>query len=345
MLLRQSVHGNLKQKASGLVPGEMAAGQVDEDPPRRGTEEEKQMSPDRQMISGGTGSGRTDGSGASAEAEAPEKMAKMKPQPPGEQMEANSGSETTTTGREVVSAEFATACLFLKDHMDNMDNPNDDMRKALVVLFENWFRAAAEDTSADSSVTEHLREVKKTAPGLLAFLVNLADDNSNTVLHYSVSHCNYSIVSVLLDTGACDVNLQNNAGYTAMMLASLTAPDGPGGMEVVRRLMELGNVNIQSGQTGQTALHLAVRHGRVVMVRLLLSCGADANIQDNQGTTALMFAAERGHTHIARLLLERSQCELNLTDKSGRTALSIARQGSHTDTATLLKAHAKARAL
>lgn len=70
-----------------------------------------------------------------------------------------------------------------------------------------------------------------------------------------------------------------------------------------------------SPQTGQTALHLAVRHGRVVMVRLLLSCGADTNIQDNQGTTALMFASERGHTHIARLLLERSQCDLTLTDK------------------------------
>lgn len=68
-------------------------------------------------------------------------------------------------------------------------------------------------------------------------------------------------------------------------------------------------------QSGQTALHLAVRHGRVVMVRLLLSCGADANVQDGQGNTALMFASERGHTHIARLLLERSQCDLNLTDK------------------------------
>lgn len=68
-------------------------------------------------------------------------------------------------------------------------------------------------------------------------------------------------------------------------------------------------------QTGQTVLHLAVRHGRVVMVRLLLSYGADANIQDNQGTTALMFASERGHTHVARLLLERSQCDLSLTDK------------------------------
>lgn len=45
-----------------------------------------------------------------------------------------------------------------------------------------------------------------------------------------------------------DVNVQNNAGYTAVMLASLTAPDGPAGMEVIRKLMELGNVNIRSSQ-------------------------------------------------------------------------------------------------
>lgn len=47
------------------------------------------------------------------------------------------------------------------------------------------------------------------------------------------------------------MNLQNNAGYTAVMLASLTAPDGPGGMEVVRKLMELGNIHIRSKQVTQ----------------------------------------------------------------------------------------------
>uniref|UniRef100_H3CQY7 Uncharacterized protein n=1 Tax=Tetraodon nigroviridis TaxID=99883 RepID=H3CQY7_TETNG len=239
---------------------------------------------------------------------------------------------------------FMTACRFLNDHMDNMDNPNNEMRKALIVLFQRWFSVAAEETSVPGDLAAYLREVRKATPTLLAFLVNLADDNGNTVLHYSVSHCNYGIVGLLLETGACDVNLQNNAGYTAVMLAALTAPDGPGGMEVVRKLMEMGNIHIRSKQTGQTALHLAVRHGRVVMVRLLLSYGADANIQDHQGTTALMFASERGHTHVARLLLERSHCDLSLTDKRGRTALSIAMQGSHTDTATLLQAHAKARA-
>lgn len=32
------------------------------------------------------------------------------------------------------------------------------------------------------------------------------------------------------------------------MLAALTAPDGPGGMEVVRKLMELGNIHNRSKQ-------------------------------------------------------------------------------------------------
>lgn len=334
-----------EQKEGSNVPLEMAAAQVEADREKKRMEGARKTSLDREMILDGSGSGRTDGGVASVEAEAPEKTAKMKPQAPREQMDGNCGSDATTGGREAVSTDFKAACQFLNDHMDNMDNPNDDTRKALVVLFQHWFSVAAEETSVASRLTVYLREVKKTTPSLLAFLINMADDNGNTVLHYSVSHCNYSIVGLLLDTGVSDVNLQNNAGYTAVMLASLTAPDGPGGMEVVRKLMELGNIHIRSSQTGQTALHLAVRHGRVVMVRLLLSHGADANIQDNQGATALMFASERGHTHIARLLLERSQCDLTLTDKHGRTALSIALQGSHTDTAALLQAHAKARAL
>nr|XP_040027039.1 KN motif and ankyrin repeat domain-containing protein 4-like isoform X2 [Gasterosteus aculeatus aculeatus] len=330
------------QKESSINLREMAAVQVDGVPGERRMEGMTRTNPGGQMISGGAEPGRTDGSAVSPEAE---KTAKTKPQPPGEQMERRSGSGITTRGRETVNLDFLAACHLLKDHMDHIDNPNEDMRKALVVLFQHWFSAAAEETSEAGRVSAYLSDVKKTTPSLLAFLINLADDNGNTALHYSVSHCNHSIVSLILDTGVSNVGLQNNAGFTAVMLASLTAPDGPGGMEVVRRLMEQSNINIRSSQTGQTALHLAVRHGRVVMVRLLLSFGADTNLQDKQGTTALMFASERGHTHIARLLLERSRCDLTLTDKRGQTALSIAMQGSHTDTAALLQAHAKARAL
>lgn len=81
--------------------------------------------------------------------------------------------------------------------------PSFFQRKALVVLFQRWFSVAAEEASVASELAVYLKEVKKATPSLLAFLVNLADDNGNTVLHYSVSHCNYSIVSLLLDTGNC----------------------------------------------------------------------------------------------------------------------------------------------
>lgn len=60
---------------------------------------------------------------------------------------------------------------------------------------------------------------------------------------------------------------------------------------------------------------LAVSHGRVAMAKLLLSCGADVNVQDREGSTALMCASEHGHIHITRLLLETGLCDTSFKDK------------------------------
>lgn len=46
-----------------------------------------------------------------------------------------------------------------------------------------------------------LSAVARMGPELLAHVVNLADGNGNTALHYSVSHGNLAISSLLLDTG------------------------------------------------------------------------------------------------------------------------------------------------
>lgn len=75
------------------------------------------------------------------------------------------------------------------------------------------------------------------------------------------------------------------------------------GLQVLQRLFSLADVNAKATQHGQTALMLAVSHGRVDVVRLLLQCGADVNVQDADGSTALMCAAEHGHVPIVRLLL------------------------------------------
>lgn len=67
-------------------------------------------------------------------------------------------------------------------------------------------------------------------------------------------------------------------------------------------------------QAGQTALMLAVSHGRIDMVKALLACGADVNIQDDEGSTALMCASEHGHVEIVKLLLAQPGCNSTLED-------------------------------
>ncbi|XP_036452185.1 KN motif and ankyrin repeat domain-containing protein 4-like [Colossoma macropomum] len=247
-------------------------------------------------------------------------------------------------GREAkIDKDFMAACYFLEDHMNEVSDPNDEMRQALTVVFQQWFHVSAEEDSCADTVALYLNEVSTKTPSILPFLVNMVDDNGNTALHYSVSHSNFSIVKLLLDTEACEVNLRNKIGYTAIMLASLVPVDSPKDMKVIQQLMELGDVNACAGQVGQTALHLAVRHGRVSTVQQLLAQGANINAQDQAGTTALISACDRGHTDIVRILLEHPDCDVSLTDKGGRSALSLATQASHTEIADLLKDRAKIR--
>lgn len=60
---------------------------------------------------------------------------------------------------------------------------------------------------------------------------------------------------------------------------------------------------------------LGVSHERDDMVRALLSCQADVNLQDEEGTTALMVACRQGNADIVRLLLAQPGCQVTLTDK------------------------------
>ncbi|KAK3575213.1 hypothetical protein QTP86_021994 [Hemibagrus guttatus] len=225
---------------------------------------------------------------------------------------------------ELVDKNFMAACHYLKDRMPEVAAPNKEMRQVLMVLYQEWFRVSSQKESQADTVTLYLREVGNHTPTLLRYIVNLADGNGNMALHYSVSHSNFQVVKLLLDTGLCEVDHQNKAGYTAIMLAALTAAEGPEDMEVAQHLLSLGNINAQAGQSGQTALMLAVSHARTAMVHVLLNCNADVNIQDQDGSTALMCACEHGHTEIAKLLLDRPECDTCLKDKVGGKGRELA---------------------
>ncbi|XP_030227842.1 KN motif and ankyrin repeat domain-containing protein 3 [Gadus morhua] len=240
-----------------------------------------------------------------------------------------------------LSSKMREACLILKNHLkdDITALKTKEVLSSTHSVQLEWFRVSSAKTAQPARVSDYLMAFTEVSAALLETVVNMTDGNGNTALHYSVSHSNFGVVGLLLDTGVCCVDKQNKAGYTAIMLAALSAVKEEDDMAVVKKLFSLGNVNAKASQAGQTALMLAVSHGREEMVRALLDCGVDVNVQDDEGSTALMCASEHGRSEIVSLLLDQPGCDISIVDHDGSNALSIALEASHNDTAVLLYAH------
>ncbi|KAM4532215.1 KN motif and ankyrin repeat domains 1-like [Fundulus diaphanus] len=240
-----------------------------------------------------------------------------------------------------LSGRMFSACQALKMHLS--EDPalsGSELQDCLCTLQQEWFSVSSHKLASPETVGEYLSAFRMISTSVLQHIVNMADGNGNTALHYSVSHSNFGVVKKLLDAEMCNVNRQNTAGYTPIMLAVLAAVESPEDMRVVEQLFTKGDVNDKAIQAGQTALMLAVSHGRMDMVQALLAQGAQVNVQDDEGSTALMCASEHGHADIVKLLLAQPDCDATLTDSDDSSALSIALEAGHNDIAVLLYAHA-----
>ncbi|XP_030073830.1 LOW QUALITY PROTEIN: KN motif and ankyrin repeat domain-containing protein 1-like [Microcaecilia unicolor] len=241
-----------------------------------------------------------------------------------------------------LNMKIREACLIMKDYLHDpasQSQKNTEAVSSTHIIQQEWFRVSSQKSSHPGTVSDYLTAFAEISPAMLAYVVNLVDANGNTALHYSVSHSNFQIVKLLLDTDVCNVDRQNKAGYTAIMLTALATVEKDEDMQVVRRLFSLGNVNAKASQAGQTALMLAVSHGRQEMVQALLMCGASVNVQDDEGSTALMCASEHGRLETVKLLLAQPGCDVFIMDSDGSSALSVAVEAEQKDIATLLYAH------
>lgn len=59
--------------------------------------------------------------------------------------------------------------------------------------------------------------------------------------------------------------------------------------------------------------------GNIAVIDVLLSRGADVNLQDNMGCTALMRVAYAGFDELVKLLVKNG-ADTKIVDKDGRTA-------------------------
>ncbi|KAG7491315.1 hypothetical protein MATL_G00002240 [Megalops atlanticus] len=215
-----------------------------------------------------------------------------------------------------------------------------EARSAYTTVLQEWLRVSCHRNADTGVVRAYMDAFASISPQLLEFVVNMADGNGNTALHYTVSHSNFLWSNYCwTQVSLCNADKQNKAGYTAIMLTALAAFHSDSDFQTVLQLLRSGDVNAKASQAGQTALMLAVSHGRGDMVKALLSCGAQVNIRDEDGSTALMCACEHGHVDIVRQLLSVPGCDATLTDNDGSTALSIALEACQNDIAVLLYAH------
>ena len=103
----------------------------------------------------------------------------------------------------------------------------------------------------------------------------------------------------------------------------------------VEKILQEGvDLNQPVNVVGQTPLILAVMKGSLPIVELLLSAGADPNLQDNGGTTALMLIWDRD-LEITRALIEAG-ADRHIANLAGETALDVARRKQQTATMALL---------
>merc|ERR1719400_2861701 len=193
----------------------------------------------------------------------------------------------------------------------NSSRPNTHLTNAINIIQQEWFKTSSTKQSVPRVVEDYLDFFEEMSKEVLDQVVNLADVNGNTALHYSVSHGNFDVVSILLNSKVANPNILNKAGYTCIMLISLAQINTDTNRAVVRRLFSLGDINMRGSQHGQTALMLGVSHGRQEIVQLLVESGADLNIRDEDGSSALMCAAEHGQVEIVKFLLGQPDTDIS----------------------------------
>ncbi|XP_026531375.1 KN motif and ankyrin repeat domain-containing protein 1 isoform X2 [Notechis scutatus] len=199
--------------------------------------------------------------------------------------------------RYELSEKMLSACHFLKNSIDDPKAMSSkEIRFCLNTIQHEWFRISSQKSAIAAMVGDYITTFEEASPAVLRQIINMADGNGNTALHYSVSHSNFEIVKLLLDANVCNVNHQNKAGYTPIMLAALAAVEAEKDMKIVEDLFACGDVNAKASQDGSTALSIALDAGHKDIAVLLY---AHVNFSKTQspGTPRLGRKPSPGPTH------------------------------------------------
>lgn len=152
----------------------------------------------------------------------------------------------------------------------------------------------------------------------------LQDQDGNTALHVACQHgqteCATEMTKEVSPNKLARVlETQNWRGLACLHLAALNRQH-----QIMNLLMKKGgDLNIQEGTSGKTALHLAVELHDIISVKLLLSRGANVDAAMFNGCTPLHLAVGRQDATIANILCQ-SGADTMLRNMEDETALDLA---------------------
>ena len=129
-----------------------------------------------------------------------------------------------------------------------------------------------------------------------------ANECNQTLLMSLAENGKIDGVRVLVDAGANLDYTVNRSGGTGTALALACQNIDAGKLEIIELLISRGaDVNI-TDECDQTALHNAVSDKSVAAVKALLSANIDLGAKDEEGMTALDIAVNDGSDEIVDLL-------------------------------------------
>jgi ankyrin repeat protein len=153
---------------------------------------------------------------------------------------------------------------------------------------------------------------------------DVRDSHGRHPLHYAASVAHTGLLDRVI--GKVAIHVRDPQGHTALHFAAQS-----GNLEGVKLLLSKAPGLLDMEATGgETALYVAIQHGKGHVVQALLTKGANPNCKTAHGMNALMCAIYRGFVEIALELLGDSRIDVNHTLDDQTTALHLAVEGKRT---------------
>ncbi|XP_071508793.1 uncharacterized protein [Diadema antillarum] len=130
--------------------------------------------------------------------------------------------------------------------------------------------------------------------------VDARTKDNYTALHIAVQHCKPLVVQTLLGHGA-QVQLKGGKAEETPLHIAARIKEG----EKVAEMLLKSGADVNATMTnGETAMHIASRHGHIKMMEALLEDGADAVCLSKSGENPIHIAVRHAHYAIVKLLID-----------------------------------------